>query len=253
MQYGLVKAVKEFFIGFFFVGEQYNSWMLWYLLSLFITSCMMYVLETHISHESITVLGFVLMLFGFAIDYFMHEVNIATYTGIFGGILNLLASTIRNGRLFRGLFFVPFGVVIGERTMNTDKNKDKREGLLIAVLIISLIASSFIVDVKNIFGYLINGAFIAETSVVLFLVIVISDQKMISNQIATSCRFLSKLLYFWHLYTWTFIYIVLYGDKTYGFVPFMLTLFFLLLIGVLIKKFRKKRKEIELWEMINNE
>lgn len=156
--------------------------------------------------------------------------------------VKLIASTIRNGRLFRGFFFVPLGLVMGERTMDVDKDEDKRSRILVVVLILSLVASSFIVDKKNLPGYVINGALIAETSVVLFYLIATSSKMMISSRIAQSCRFLSKIFYFWHLYIWTLVYMVLYGKKTYGVMPFLLTLFLLLLFGLLIFQLRKKRQ-----------
>ena len=54
-----------------------------------------------------------------------------------------------------------------------------------------------------------------------------------SSPIALFCRKSSTVIYFIHLLVWTILYLLLWGQKTYGFIPFTLTFIISFVVSVL--------------------
>lgn len=96
------------------MGEHYNSWMLWYLLSTIYTLIIVYfLLKNHFKMEKIVLLGLMIITIGFLLN------SLASYNGELPKILSnlrlFMLSTIYNGRIFTGMFYIPFGMLLAYR------------------------------------------------------------------------------------------------------------------------------------------
>lgn len=99
--------------NFFFVGEQYNSWPLWYLLStIYALMFVWFLLKHNVGLKVIAALGMVLISLSFFIDDFI------SYSGVMpaslGLIRKVLQSTIVSARVLRGIFYIPMGMLLSQ-------------------------------------------------------------------------------------------------------------------------------------------
>ena len=98
-------AILLYIRGFFFIGEHYNSWPLWYLLStiyalVFILLCY----KKKISLKKIVFIGLCISIISFSLD------SLATYNGQLPNLLLLLQKIVKysisNGRILQGCIYI---------------------------------------------------------------------------------------------------------------------------------------------------
>lgn len=191
--------------GFVVNGEHYNSWMLWYLLSSFYALVMVYFLLKHrLSIEKITVLGAVLLC-GYFILSGINDYS-SLLPGEFTKVKRLIDITIGNGKPLQGFFYIPLGILLSKKQINPR---------ISAVVFIF----SFIVTV------LLNQS-LGRITLVITAAALFCTVKGIEFPDSKAYFFMRKLstgVYFIHLYAWMIVYFLMYGEKTYGLIPFLLT------------------------------
>ena len=114
-------AVVPFLRGFFLLGEHAVSWMLWYLLStIYSLLLILLLLKKQISPKVITAVGAGLLFLGVGIDALMD------FGGELPGLLSLarkvISHTITHGRLFQGVFYLSFGMLLAHRKLSLALN-----------------------------------------------------------------------------------------------------------------------------------
>lgn len=115
--------------------------------------------------------------------------------------------TIGNGRIFTGFFYIPCGMILAKRRLS-----------VAAAVVMGTVAFGIELFADN--GLL--TAFLTIIRSVSFFPIVEYISLRGSKQYLL-LRKASKVLYFLHLYVWTFYYAVVYGEKTYGMDCFLVT------------------------------
>lgn len=222
---GVFRSVLLFTHGFFLMGEHYNSWMLWYLLSMiYALSMVKFLLRRKKSIMTVFMAGILFLILSYLIDMLVEMENMPY---IIGKIRYIIRYSIVNGRIFKGFFYIPCGLFIS--TIEFDKYKN----ISIVIAVISF-AISFMV--QGVVSYL---AF--PLSVIAF-VIFINSVNLADNKAYMVLRKISTVIYFIHLYVWTILYMLIYGKKTYGVLPFVLTCIISLLIAIIAILYKSKKR-----------
>ncbi len=143
----------------------------------------------------------------------------------------LIKSTITNGRLLTGALYVPTGMLLAR----------KRPNILVAI--ISFLTFFILCTLQT--NSICKTLFSAICSISFFCIV--EQIKLPDKMIFPFLRQMSTYMYFLHLYVWTVFYMITYGQKTYGMIPFLATLFItcgLSCFYIMIKKKRAKAKDL---------
>lgn len=221
-------SIIDYIKGLVFVGEHYNSYPLWYLLST-VYACLFILIIYKLggSHKTVVGLGFAVVLIAFATSH------LVAFEGNLPKVLDLYASVVRhttiNGRIFFGLFYFPFGMSLGKKEIP----------LPIAII---LFAAGFIgrcIFIDNIF---ISYIFLLMCSVGFFSLVLRVNLK--DSKVFFSLRKSSTIVYLIHMYVWTAFYLLVYHQKEFGAIPFAATAALSIMISYLyifaVKKQRNK-------------
>lgn len=201
----LLNFVLSYIRGLFFRGEQYNSWMLWYLLStVYALVFILLAKKKRFSTERIAFIGGAIMLFSFAIDQLQQ---LETASAALGFIQKIVRVTIFDGRILRGLFFIPLGMLLSKHGLSV--------GMYIAVFVSSFAADLYFDSV------LLTHVFWILSSVGLFGIS--KSISMPKSPLYLVLRKMSTAMYFLHMYVWTAYYWLIYREKTYGLDSFIVT------------------------------
>lgn len=224
---GILESVLLYIRGFVFVGEQYNSWHLWYLLStIYALILILIFLYFKISPQKAMILSSFIFLISISIDYLSaYAGNSSLFIGLF---IKIIKVSIVNGRILRGLFYLPLGCFLAQKQPNLKISWSMLVGgYLLNVLVQTSYLSSFFVAVSSI------GFFCVINSIVLP-----------NSRIYLVVRKMSTVIYFIHMYIWSIYYTLIYGEKTYGMDCFVVTMVICLLVSavtvVVIEYFKKK-------------
>lgn len=208
-------AVLKYMRGFFFIGEQYNSWHLWYLLSTIYSLILILILfKLKLSLRKIVVIGCIIFIFSIGISYF------ADYKGTLPSVAVLMKKliniSIANGRIFTGMFYIPIGIMLSmKKTSVRTAMIMLVGGYLLNVFVENHYLSSIIVGVSSI------GFFC-----------VVKSLTLPNSRFYPFARKMSTVIYFIHMYIWSFYYKVIYGIKTFGIDSFLVTSGICLIIAV---------------------
>ena len=108
---GVREAAIRYIKGLVFSGEHYGSWMLWYMISAIYALGIIYLLlKIKVNPWAITALGLVFILCGAALDMLSGTTN--DISPAINFIRKLMWSTTGNGKVFRGLFYISFGMLL---------------------------------------------------------------------------------------------------------------------------------------------
>jgi hypothetical protein len=92
-----------FIRGLLFIGEHYNSWILWYLLSLIYSVILIGILiKFNVSIILIYLISILLLIFGHTMSFFVNEIN--DLQGFFKTIITLYKYAFGNGSYLQGCF-----------------------------------------------------------------------------------------------------------------------------------------------------
>ena len=196
-------VILTFLQRFVFVGEQYNSWMMWYLLSaVYALLFVLLLLKLNVKENTWMLWGVFIYLFACFLDYIA--------TGSLAGtkmdavISPILRYTVLNGRVLRGLFMLPLGMYLS-------KFKD-----CMPVGILLFVAGSLI-GLTDLFDPLA----IVMTGVGIFMIA--RALKLPNIGIWKAFRKMSTVIYFIHMYVWSITCIILHIELTRGVVMYVIT------------------------------
>lgn len=203
--YGLINthesvktAVFEFAIKVCFVGENYNSWILWYLLST------IYALLFVVLLRKVGLHPLVISIIGAGIYFGWQAIECsgllgAVGSGVLPSVFVLITNIIGSGRIFTGMFYVPLGMVLASK---------HRSPFLGLILLLSGCLGACV------FGSSARLLFVALFSAGMFVLVVTIRLK--DSPIYSVFRDISTIVYFIHMYVWTAYYSLVYHQKTYG-------------------------------------
>lgn len=203
---GLVHSILLYIRGFLFIGEQYNSWHLWYILSTVYAAVYIFVLlKFRFSSNKLFVASIFVFFIHIGIDF------LSTCNGSSIIIIDLLAKVIKlsisSGRILSGLFFIPIGMVLTKKKPNL---------IVSSIMLVAGFCLNVIYD--NIY---LDSFFSTISSVGLFCIINSID--LPESKAYPFIRKMSTVIYYIHMYVWTFYYLIIYGNKTFGMDCFLVT------------------------------
>ncbi len=230
--YSITFCIQDFIRGFILVGEHYNSWVLWYLLSEFYGLCLIYFLyKKGVNFKNIIYVGIFFYVLGISINY-IFELDVTT--GLMGKIKELLQYLFGyynlSGRLFTSMLYLSIGMYLSR--YNPYKFK--------IMYVILLILSAIIIN-TTITNYVLDQIMIVISSILLFILSLRLEFR--DNVIFEYLRLTSIDMYFWHLFVWTILDIVLYKKLIYGIISFTIVYLLMNIIGLIhyawVNKFKK--------------
>ena len=201
------KAFLIYVRGFIFVGEQYNSWPLWYLLAtLYALILLWIVLKLKFSPTKLFCIWLGVTCISIGFD-FLAKTDVSL--PLFAQQLQLLVKyTTGNGRIFQGITYIPLGIVLYYKTLPKWFN-----WMLFITIGIALTGVQ-------------NNIVLTDILRILAAVGMFSLMQGISLKDRFYYPFLrntSLFIYLIHMYIWTLYYTVVYGTKTYGLDSFIVT------------------------------
>jgi surface polysaccharide O-acyltransferase-like enzyme len=211
--------------GLFLVGQQYNSWPLWYLLStIYSLLFIIFLLKRKQSLKTITIIGAILFLLGIGLTY------ISDYTGqevmIINVIKRILSLTISSGRIFSGMFYIPMGMMFSKKSLTSSYCWILLlAGYIINVLITQPHISSILISLSSIGLFGIVSSISFKDSIVYPFI-----------------RKMSTVIYFIHMYVWSIYYKLIYNHKTFGLDSFFVTAIISSMIAIVYLLLKKRYK-----------
>lgn len=195
----LLKSALIFIRNVLFVGENYMSWPLWYLLALIVAVLIIWgLLKLRISRKAILLLSIITAFIGVGLNYCHENGTLQTLTDAY---FSIFVKT-RNG-LFVGFMYVALGMICSYGHKNA---------LLVEIICLIL----------GVVGLALNFP-LANAFVVYALFSCVSriDGKVIRRESAQFCRSLSTIVYLIHMY---FVALLVYVfDMQSGFPLFVIT------------------------------
>lgn len=199
-----VKGVYLYVKGLVFIGEHYNSWMLWYLLSaVYAVLAVMLLSELGVSVKGIFIFGVISGCLSLGLDC------LAGYEGDgVPGMLNvMLGFTFGNGRILQGMAYIPAGIWLAHNELSVTKNMIMfLGGMSVRLYMPEGIAGGlcFMISAAGLFG-------------------LISGVRLGYSEIFGVLRRMSTVIFLVHMYIWTFYYTIRYDTKTSGLDSFIIT------------------------------
>lgn len=211
------KDIIYFIYGFVIVGEHYNSWILWYLLSGIYGLIFIYFLrKRNVSWEKILLLGCIFYLCCSVVTQILPKSTV---------LLIKFISPVN--RIFTSFFFIPMGIFIGK--VGSDRWRALC-GMCLAIVLWCIGGDGLSIINKGIIALGAVGIFA-------FVINVHFTYRNLYRYMRTS----STVLYFLHLWIWTLVYGAFYGEKTYGMDMFVLTLLLTLGISLIYILYKNKK------------
>lgn len=211
---GLVKGILVYLHGFFLVGEHYNSWPLWYLLSTIYGLCFLWLFSKRKTPlNRIVLVSHILFFCGAAASYLLENAHILP--GALSGIFGALSGLLFPGRIVNGFLYISIGMLAYRRKFSNPMG--------IAFLLLHLAAQLSGVELIMTACSPLSG---------LGLLILASNVSLENKPVYGLLRKLSVVLYFLHMYVWTFYYTAVYREKTFGLDSFLVTTLICILLGL---------------------
>jgi surface polysaccharide O-acyltransferase-like enzyme len=224
-------AVANYLKGFFLIGEHYDSWALWYLLSTVYALFFVLILnKLGLGIKKIAIIGFVAFLIGCFINAF------AAYQGNLPNALlfikKAISYTIVNGRLLRGFFYLPAGMALREKELG--------KKVSVVFIVAGFLAGVFGQYTVN----LISEVAIAFFSLGLFGLLI--GIRLKPSGVYFHLRKMSTVIYFIHLLVFGIFEILIWHEKRFGLITFLIVSAISLIIAFIYTQIRYgKRKRAD--------
>jgi hypothetical protein len=217
-----VVDILSFIRGLVFIGEHYNSWILWYLLSLIYGTLLTGVLLKF--KVKIKIIYFIsVLLFVFANAMASWESKIVALHYSVQTPVKYYSYVFLDGRLFIGMFYFVTGIIISRYKYDIS--------IILSIGFMLFFCNIFVQELYSLIS-------IAVYSIIIFLLIVPIQIK--SNIIFKKFREASTIFYFMHMIFWSiYTIIILKNPNHYGFDSFIITLTCCIIISVVLIKLKE--------------
>lgn len=216
-EYGVVRDIFDFIRGTVFIGEHFNSYALWYLLScVYGLAFITLLFKRNVDIKKILIFSNLLMIFGFV---FTELVPIKdTLPRAIGVPVKILWVCLGpRGRIFMGAGYISIGMLIAK------EDTSFKSCSLIFITFCGFCAT-FLGD-----GLIKSMGFVLASCGFFSLSLKVNLINGWQYEMFRNC---SIAMYFVHLYVWTFYYTIRYGEKTYGLDCFAVTTVVSLALGI---------------------
>lgn len=220
-----LRSVLDYVRGFVFIGEHYNSWHLWYLLStIYALLLVIVMLRLRFTAKKWLIVSICAGL----LSIVMTEIA-ACQTPLPAPVHHartLISMTTTSGRILEGAFFIPIGMLLRNRNLSLRSCLILYAGCFCAYFFVENSA------VRSILFFLSAIAF--------FGILLHIDLK--DHPVYIIFRKLSTDIYLIHMYIWTFYYSLIYKEVHFGWDSFLVTTLISLTAGLLHLHIGKKKK-----------
>ena len=202
------EILKDALIGFFWLGENYNSYILWYLLSSIYGLLFIFVLrKMKIRYETILLVGSLISLSAvFLVDY-----RNGCFKDLDTDYVLLEKFSMIGARVLTSFFYLPLGINLCSKKVRVR-----------SFLYISFLAGFVFEILSPGYGFIYElGRALATIGIVSILV----GLNLKSSEKCLTLRKLSSSLYYWHLWVYTIISFMTYGVMRKGIYAFGMTIF----------------------------
>lgn len=224
----LTEAALLYIRGLFFIGQQYNSWPLWYLLAtIYALICIIVLMRFKVTYRGLLCVAIVFCVISITVDCIVDAGG--NIPSVLVPVQKILYYSIASGRIFRGMVYIPIGMYLANKSFSD---------LVNVLLLISGLIISVFVEYKSL-----------DTLLMIIIAVglfgIIEKIKLKDSKIYPVLRNASTILYLIHMYVWTFYYSFVYGTKTYGADSFVVTVLVSCIIafGYIFMKNRRKRRD----------
>lgn len=222
---GLLKGILVYLHGFFLVGEHYNSWPLWYLLSTIYGLCFLWLFSKRKTPlNRIVLVSHILFYCGAAVSYLLENAHILP--GALSGIFGVLSGLLFPGRIVNGFLYISIGMLAYHRRFSNPMG--------ILFLLLHLASQLSGIELIMTLCSPLSG---------LGLLILASNASLNNSPVYPLMRKLSVVLYFLHMYVWTFYYTAVYRQKTFGLDSFLATTLICILLGLIYSWLGQSRRQ----------
>lgn len=222
-----LKDVVYYFVHLFFVGEHYNSWSLWYLLSsVYAMLFIFFLYKKGCDIEEIFLIGLVVYLFGSYIDWLSYYAGEQVYLR---KVQTLVVNYLKHGRIFIGMLYLSLGIYFSKYRLK----------IWISVLMAIMGYFFLFMGIQSSIAVVICSLGIFGVAL---------NLQLKSFKFTSVLRHMSTSMFLIHLWVWTIFSIRVYGKLTYGLTPFVATTFISILISGFysIYKINRNRKRVKL-------
>lgn len=227
--YSFFKSVLYFIRSVLFIGENYNSWPLWYLLSSIYAFLILYIFcKLRYSEKKILITSLILFIIGLVITIISNtNCTIFHILKIFNYFINIVFGG--TGRLLYGIGYITIGIFLGHN------GKDKSISILsTAILFIILLITPKTFKIVSAVPFM----YFAFLDIVKF-------NKKIPLLNHSLLRTMSSVTYFTHMIFYTIIELIVGNYNYKGLVPFSATLFLTWICGIIYYHFKSFKNNNE--------
>ncbi len=193
------EAILRYLTGLVFVGEQYNSWVLWYLLSTFYAILViLLVIRKQAGFRRLLCLSLAASVLVAVFDAIGNDSS--DLQGIWNTARTGIRYLLSSGRIFNGLVYIPLGIVL---------SKKKARPAVCWVLLLAGAAGQCFIGNRICRVYLLIATAVGWFGIV-------REMRMPESRVYPALRSMSTTIYLIHLYLWTGYYTLVYGTKTYS-------------------------------------
>lgn len=222
----LIQSIFIFIRNLIFIGENYHSYILWYLLSVIYGLIIIYLFyKKGFDIKKMIISGFLIYVIGVAIDVLI-EFDFKKFD-IFYKIIDI---TFKSGRIFASTLYMTLGILISEE----ENIKIKKDSIIFLIMII---ITGFLGNI------VLNKITIPICSMIIFILIL--NINICDSKLCNLLRQQSTDIYFFHLYVWSIICLIKKNINCYGYKTFIITFVitsFISLLHYYIKKRELERK-----------
>lgn len=225
------RCLVQFVKGLFLIGEQYNSWHLWYLLSaIYALILVLILIKMRFNRKKFTIAWIVMVGLTVGISYLISIKKENLCFEPLCLLQDLIKRSIGSERILRGAVYIPAGILLQRKKIPV--------WLASAAFCIGFTLDVFIESLT--ISAIFNGI-----AVIAFFEILLAI-KLPDSVVYPFLRKMSTVVYFTHMYVWTIYYMVVYGKKTFGTEPFLITMgidLFIAFLYVYLKNRKQRQKQ----------
>lgn len=203
----IFQSLISYLQGLILVGELYNSWHLWYLLST-VYALLFILLEIKRKKSDFRILmtGCIILFISVGVSY-IGSMNEVGNSGVLYYIKMLIANTIRSGRVLLGLFYIPVGMYLFKKKIDLK--------LSWMLFIVGFGANYLAADSR------LSTLCVGVSAIGLFSVV--ESIEFADRPFFPFVRRMSTIIYFIHMYVWSVYYVLVYREQHYGMDSFIVT------------------------------
>jgi len=217
--------------NYLLVGEQFDSWPLWYLLGIIYFLLVQLILNKFKVNLKVLI-DICIYIFGVIVEILIPLKD--NMQGILPKTLNLWQKLFISGRIFLGFGYILAGILLKKYEYKLNIHKILKNNVVLLInLLIFILLGAYCGDIVNYISRLI-------CTIIVLLIALNIDYK---TEINLTFRKISTVIYFVHMiFFFLFTLIICKNVNEYGYISFLVSTICSSVLGLLVAKFYDKSK-----------